>query len=264
VADNGQIVKFKLKLDPWNGDGNLRAVPYVRRGMSGTIEEVGSWQIPSKDGWQQYEFAIPDTSTEAVDEIGVSIEYFGRLKFLGRLFLADFEVSGPGRVVIDPNVEKLEWGGVTRFTWNRGYFTMEDGRLHVHTASDADLWTGNAYLRDQRVAAAITPLAGASHLVSARVQGTSRFYAAGFHDGEAVIVKQDHGATVLAKAPFELGLGREYQVELKVIGDKLTLSVDGKELLSAADGAYRYGMGGLRIASAGRMSVGRLEIEDFA
>ena len=31
-----------------------------------------------------------------------------------------------------------------------------------------------------------------------------------------------------------------------------------------ADGAYRYGMGGLRLASAGRMSVGRLEIEDFA
>jgi hypothetical protein len=42
------------------------------------------------------------------------------------------------------------------------------------------------------------------------------------------------------------------------------LSVDGKELLSASDGAYRYGMAGLRIASAGRMSVGRLEIEDFA
>jgi hypothetical protein len=264
VADDGQVVRFKLKLDPWNGDGNLRVVPYVRRGMSGTIEEVGSYQIPSKDEWQQYEFEIPDTSTEAVDEIGVSIEYFGRLKFLGRLFLADFEVSGPGRVIIDPKVEKLEWGGVTRFTWNRGYFTMEDGRLHVHTASDADLWTGNAYLRDQRVAAAITPLAGASHLVSARVQGTSRFYAAGFHDGQAVILKEDHGTNVLAKAPFALELGREYQVELKVIGDKLTLSVDGKDLLTATDGAYRYGIGGLRIASAGRMSVGRLEIEDFA
>ncbi len=25
---------FKLKLDPWNGDGNLRVVPYVRRAMS--------------------------------------------------------------------------------------------------------------------------------------------------------------------------------------------------------------------------------------
>jgi len=69
---------------------------------------------------------------------------------------------------------------------------------------------------------------------------------------------------VLAAAPFKLELGRDHQVELKAIGDRLTLSVDGKELLSASDGAYRYGMAGLRIASAGRMSVGRLEIEDFA
>jgi hypothetical protein len=263
VADNGQIVRFKLKLDPWNGDGNLRVVPYVRRGMSGTIEETGAWQIPSSDDWQQYEFAIPDTSTEAVDEIGVSIEYFGRLRFLGRLFLADFSVSGPGRVVLDPRVEGLEWGGVTRCTWNRGYFTMESGRLHVHTASNADLWTGNAYLRDQRVAATLMPLAGGSHLVSARVQGTSRFYAGGFHDGQVVLLKEDHGTTVLASAPFALELGRDYELELRATGDKLALSVDGKELLTATDTAYRYGMGGLRLASAGRMSVGRLEIEDY-
>ncbi len=58
--------------------------------------------------------------------------------------------------------------------------------------------------------------------------------------------------------------GASIRVELTVIGDKLTLSVDGKELLTASDGAYRYGMGGLRMACAGRMSVGRLEIEDFA
>ena len=35
LADDGQMVKFKLRLDPWNGDGNLRVVPYVRRAMSG-------------------------------------------------------------------------------------------------------------------------------------------------------------------------------------------------------------------------------------
>ena len=134
----------------------------------------------------------------------------------------------------------------------------------MHTASNADLWTGNAYLRDQRVTGWITPLAGNSHLVSARVQGTSRFYAAGFHDGQVVITKEEHGTSVLAKAPFTPELGREYRIELRVIGQTLTLSVDGKELLTANDASYRYGMGGLRIASAGRMSVGRLEIEDFA
>ena len=264
LADDGQIVKFKLKLEPWNGDGNLRVVPYLRRAMTQRIEEIGAWLIPASAEWEQYEFAIPDGHGEAIDEIGVLVEYFGRLKFLGRLFVAEFSIGGPGRVVIDPRLERLEWGGVTRFTWNRGYFTLEDGGLHVHTATDADAWTGNAYLRDARVTAWLTPLAGASHLVSARVQGTSRFYAAGFDAGEAVIVKEDHGTTALARVPFSAELGREYRIEFGVIGDKLTLSVDGVELLTATDGAYRYGMAGVRMASAGRMSIGRLEIEDFA
>ncbi|MBI4921296.1 MAG: ADP-ribosylglycohydrolase family protein [Devosia nanyangense] len=264
LADDGQIVKFKLKLDPWNGDGNLRVVPYVRRAMTQRLEEIGAWLVPASEDWQDYQFAIPDGQGEAIDEIGVLVEYFGRLKFLGRLFLADFSIGGPGRVVIDPRLEKLEWGGVTRFTWNRGYFTLEDGRMHVHTATDADAWTGNAYLRDTRVTAWLTPLAGSSHLVSARVQGTSRFYAAGVEAGEAVIVKEDHGTTVLAKAPFAAELGREYRIELAVIGDRLSLTVDGVALLSATDGAYRYGMAGIRMASAGRMSIGRLEIEDLA
>jgi hypothetical protein len=264
LADDGQIVKFKLKLDPWNGDGNLRVVPYVRRAMTQRIEEIGAWLVPSSEDWQDYQFAIPDGEGEAIDEIGVLVEYFGRLKFLGRLFLADFSIGGPGRVVIDPRLERLEWGGVTRFTWNRGYFTLEDGRMHVHTATDADAWTGNAYLRDTKVTAWLTPLAGISHLVSARVQGTSRFYAAGFEAGEAVIVRQDHGTTVLARVPFAAEPGRDYRIEFGVIGDKLSLSVDGMALLTATDAAYRYGMAGVRMASAGRMSIGRLEVEDFA
>ena len=41
VVDAGQTVSFKLWLDPWNGDGNLRVAPYVRRTMSGAIEEIG-------------------------------------------------------------------------------------------------------------------------------------------------------------------------------------------------------------------------------
>lgn len=264
LADDGQVVKFKLWLDPWNGDGNLRVVPYVRRTMTGRIEECGAWHVPSSEGWQDYEFAIPDGQGETVDEIGILVEYFGRLKFLGRLYLADFSVSGPGNVLIDPRIEKQEWGGLTRFTWNRGHWTIQNGRIHAHTAEDADAWTGNAYLRDAVVSAEVTPLAGTSHLVSARVQGTSRFYAAGFQDGEAVILKQDHGTTILARTPFAAEPGREYRIELKAEGETLTLSIDGALVLTATDPTFRYGMAGLRMASAGRMSVGRFAVKEIA
>jgi hypothetical protein len=259
LADAGQTVKFKLWLDPWNGDGNLRVAPYVRRAISGQIVETGAWHVPSAEGWQDYEFTIPE-GDEAIDEIGILVEYFGRLKFLGRLFLSEFSVSGRGRVAIDPKVEKQEWGGITRFTWNRGHWSLQNGVIHAHTAEDADAWTGNGYLRDATVTADLTPLAGRSHLVTARVQGTSRFYAAGIENGQAVIVKQDHGATVLARVAYDAKPGTPQVVSLTAQGETLTLSINGQKLLTATDGAFSYGQAGLRMASAGRMTVQRLEV----
>jgi len=259
LADAGQTVTFKLWLDPWNGDGNLRVAPYVRRAISGQIVETGAWHVPSAEGWQDYAFTIPD-GDEAIDEIGILVEYFGRLKFLGRLFLSDFSVGGKGHLAIDPRVEKQEWGGITRFTWNRGHWSLQKGVIHAHTAEDADAWTGNAYLRDVTVTADLTPLAGKSHLVAARVQGTSRFYAAGIENGEAVIIRQDHGATVLARLPYEAGPGTPLVVSLSAKGEALSLSINGQQLLAATDGAFRYGQAGLRMASAGRMTVQRLEV----
>jgi hypothetical protein len=264
LVDDGQVVKFKLWLDPWNGDGNLRVAPYVRRAMSGKIEETGAWQVPSSEGWQDYEFVVPDGGGEAVDEVGVLVEYFGRLKFLGRLFLSDFSVSGPGHVSIDPKLEVQEWGGITRFTWNRGHWTLQDGRIHAHTAGNADAWTGNGYLRDVKVTAELRPLAGASQLVVARAQGTSRFYAAGFEGDEVVILREDHCSTILARASFVRETGRDYRLELTACGETLSLAVDGAELLTASDSSFHYGMAGLRLASAGRMSVGRLEVEELS
>ncbi len=262
VVDGGQTVRFKLWLDPWNGDGNLRVAPYVRRAMSGAIEETGAWDVPSAEGWQDYSFVVPE-GVEAIDEIGISIEYFGRLKFLGRLFLADFTVEGAGHTVIEPETEVQEWGAISRFTFNRGHWTKSFGRIQGHTAGDADMWTGHYYARDVTVSADIQRLSGISQLVTARVQGTGRFYAAGFEGDEVVILKEDFGSTVLARAPFTPETGRSYQFAFTAQGDALSFSVDGAELIRATDTAYTYGMAGIRLASAGRLSMGRFEIREI-
>lgn len=261
VVDAGQTVRFKLWLDPWNGDGHLRVAPYVRRTVSGAIEETGAWVVPSSEGWQEFEFVVPD-GVEAIDEVGISIEYFGRLKFLGRLFLADFTVSGPGHLEIDPKVETQEWGAISRFTWNRGHWTKQFGRIHGHAANDADIWTGHYYARDLVVSADIEPLAGASHMVTARVQGTGRFYAAGFENGEVVILRQDFGKTVLARAPFTPEPGQTYAIALEAHGTTLTFSVDGKALLTASDDTFAYGMSGLRLGQPGRMAISRFSVAE--
>ena len=114
------------------------------------------------------------------------------------------------------------------------------------------------------VTATRTPLAGRSHLVAARVQGTSRFYAAGLEGDEAVILREDHGTTILARIPFAREHGRDYRFALTATGDALSLSIDGKDVLAATDATFRYGMAGLRMGSAGRMTIARFEVEDVA
>jgi hypothetical protein len=124
------------------------------------------------------------------------------------------------------------------------------------------MWTGNYYARNVTVNADIQRLAGTSQLVTARVQGTSRFYAAGFDGDDVVILKEDFGTTELARGSFKPELGRSYGFSFSVDGERLTFSVDGEQVLEARDGQYTYGMAGLRIAAPGRMSVGIFEITE--
>ena len=263
VVADGQRVSFRVRLDPWEGDGHFRIAPYVRRGLSGHIEETGPWQVPPSEGWGEIMFDIPAGDGDPVDEIGVQLEYFGRVKFLGRLFLTDFRVEGAGHRVVDAARSVQEWDTILQCSWNRGRWTLEDGRIQGHTATDADLWTGNLYATDQSVSARVTPLAGRSHLVSVRAQGTARFYAAGLQDGEFVLLREDFGTEILARAPFEAAPGKELEVVLEAVGDRLSARVEGGPSVEAACGRFRYGMAGLRMAGPGRMRASRLEIREL-
>ncbi|MCZ4348140.1 ADP-ribosylglycohydrolase family protein [Devosia neptuniae] len=258
----GQKVSFDLFLEAWEGDGHLRVAPYVRSTMSGEIVETGAWIQPEAGKWTRMEFIVPELGGEAADEVGMWIEYFGRKKFLGKLYMANFEVSGAGSTVITPANEAEEWEAITRFTWNRGYWKIEDGRICGLTSTDADIWTGHLYARDLTMTADLRPESGTSHLVTVRVQGTARFYALGFKDGKAVILKEDFGTTVLAQCDYPVSFGQSYALEARVVGDNISLSIDGKPVLEASDAAFDYGQCGVRLDAAGRVSVGELTITE--
>jgi hypothetical protein len=260
LVATGQQVSFELLSEPWEGGEEIRVQSYVRRAMSGRIDEIGGWTSIPHGEWTRYGFTIPPTGSEAIDQIGFAIANEDKTPLFGRFFLANFYIDGAGTTIIDPAIETNEWGGVTRFTRNRGHWSIADGVIHAHSGTDADCWTGAYDAGDVTVAATLTPLAGRSHLITARAMGACRFYAAGFDEGRIVILKEDFGATLLAELPFQTMPGRRYDLSFSVIGDLLELSVDGEPLLSARDRTFGYGMSGLRLGRPGRMSVSRLSI----
>ena len=73
-----------------------------------------------------------------------------------------------------------------------------------------------------------------------------------------MILKNDFGFTTLAEAPFDWQPDREYTLELGVLGDKLTLSVDGQPILEARDSTFDHGMFG-----CGSLAMGRTAFGDF-
>ncbi len=91
----------------------------------------------SSEAGRTGEFTIPDGKA-AIATTGI----------LGRTFRPEIPrppvplgMAPAGRTVIDPGQGSVEQG-ITRFTWNRAATGVVQGRIHAHTASDADALTG--------------------------------------------------------------------------------------------------------------------------
>jgi hypothetical protein len=125
-------------------------------------------------------------------------------------------------------------------------------------------YTGGHAIADQKVSAAVRPLAGTSHLLSARAGGAMRGYFAGFDGaGKVSILKNDFGFTRLTSADFTWEPGRDYRIGFEAIGDKLSLSVDGKTVLEARDGTHTTGMVGCGTTGPARALYGWFEVEEL-
>ena len=73
----------------------------------------------------------------------------------------------------------------------------------------------------------------------------------------------DFGFTTLAECDFPWQLGRTYAMELRCEGTRITLSVDGREMLTAEDTAFAYGMFGCGSTEMGRTSFGDFTFRDL-
>ena len=261
VAANGQTVTLTLRCtDPIEGPNAVCFVPYIRRAMSGQDEHLAEWSDLPRD-WQDVTFTLPD-GDEAIDEIGIKLEQTDEKRVLMYVELRHLRIAGTGHTGINPSVETEEWGCVSRFTFNRGKWSLKDGAILGTTDSDADLWTGHPFATDQTVTAKITRTTGNSHLVIARASGNERYYAGGIIDGRAVILMEDFGTTLLAQSEPLTDLTDDMTLTFSAIGEALALKINGKDILSATDKRHPKGMSGLRMETAGELACHHFEIRE--
>lgn len=261
TAYPGQTVSMKLYLEQWNGWELLGVAPYVRT-MSDKKEHLQGYIQLKQDQWIDVVFTIPEVDGDLIDEVGLVVEGYSpaKSKTLGVFYLDDFSITGKSRYHLDISKQRTEFGTVTPFSVDHGAWSKEDGKLSLMRCEPAFAYAGNYYSGDYRVSVPVTPVNGDCHLAAIRCQGAMRGYAGGLcADGTVKLLKNDFGFVELASTPFPWEAGKTYQIELKAQSDRISLLIDGKELLAVDDGAFVYGMYG-----CGSLSIGRTLFGDFA
>ena len=257
----GQQVSLKLYLDQWNGNETPGVAPYIRT-CSDKKDHLQGFIKLVQHQWIDVTFTIPDTQGDEVDEVGVVLEGYApaSMKTLGKVYLDEFTIRGKSAYTIDMAKQRKNFAAITPFSMDHGAWSLADGALHLMRNEPSFAYTGNYYARDYVCGAAVTPLHGGSHLLLGRAQGAQRFYAAGLGEaGKAVILRNDFGYTTLAECNFPWEEGREYQLELRLEGEDIVLSIDGAQVLSVRDTTFDHGMFG-----CGSLHMGRTAFRGFS
>lgn len=261
----GQSVKLRFNTEKWEGQ-KIGVSGYVRNTSTGADIETTAPIFPEPGEEHIIEFVIPEVGGSQIDEVGIKLTGWtgAGKRDSGRLLVDLFEISGKAKYSIDIAKQAVEFGCVTPFSHAGGNWGIEGGALRLMTHEACASYTGGHAVADQKVSAAVRPLAGTSHLLAVRAGGAMRGYFAGFDGaGKVSILRNDFGFTTLATADFAWEPGRDYRLCLQAAGDRLTLSVDGRILLETRDGSHKTGMVGCGTTGAARALYGWFEVEEL-
>lgn len=257
----GQTVKLYLYLEQWEGWEEASVAPYIRTAFD-KKEWRGGFTWLRREEWTEISFTVPDTDGRLIDEVGIVVTANtpAKSRTAGVIYLDDFSVEGPEAYTVCFAKQKKEFGTVTPFSADHGAWEIAEGKLSCMRCGEAFAYAGNYFAADCRVETEVTPENGDSHLLLIHAQGAMRFYAAGLEEGGLVIYKNDFGYEKLAECAFSWEMGKPCRMALEAKGDRLSLSVDGKEMLAARDDAFAYGMYGCGSRGMGRTLFGDFEI----
>ena len=248
----GQTIHGSAMIPEYGEDAQVSL--YARDSRADKIYE-GNREILCKGQWKELEFTIPKLEGALIDEIGLCFHVQGVhtqvFQFVG--LIDDLYADGKADYSVEfANETEEQWTvlhkEISQFTKLKGLMYLNDGEMHLSCSDFAEAYTGRYDWGDYRAKFFFTPLTGKNHMVNVRVQGAIRSYAVGLlPDGKAAILKNDNGYRILAEAPFDWSCGKEYCIDVQVIGNRISAEIEGC-CLEAVDEERPYLFGAVGVS----------------
>ena len=223
----------------------LYAGLYVRDRNSGALIEGERVRLVPGEA-RALSFRIPPMPCGLIDEMGVRVIAGCAGGWDPALVYVDeVRFEGKPEYGIDFRRERMEaYSGlhreVSQFTYLKGCWTLENGRLMGFTNDYGECYTGDIRWDDYTLEGSVTCASEGLAALNVRVQGAIRSYAVALKDGRLMIQKNENGYRTLAECPHETAVGQTYRLAVEARGDTIRVSEGGQLLLEARDADRPY------------------------
>jgi len=255
LAYPGQTFHLRGVIEKMSGQ-RISVAAYVRDSSQHEIFQDRLF-FPDPDKTFTVDWTLPEVPF-AIDEVGLLVMNPDSEKFLGKLVLHEFSITGKRSFEVRFADEKEEFGGLTRCSAVGGAWEMEDEAMHVITRDRFQLYSGPYYMEDCEVDIDLIPEHGTSHLLAFRSRGAEYGYFFGLHrEGRVALIRRDGADEIIAESTLDWKEGQTYRLSATVhsTGDScdIVCSVDGAECLRFSDpDPHPYGMAGVGKLGGGR------------
>ena len=249
-------------------EGEVRIRPFILYYDSDNRTQILTGkEHPLTAGEQTFSFEVPDTGGMLIAHLGY--ELLSEKRFDGRVCIRSIDWKGAPKCFAQRGMLMTSiWN--TNPLWMAGFassathFQADFNQTYCvsHAEADGLVTIGTEDFDDYRVTSTLFYSLHESGGLVARSRGHRRYYGAVLRHGKeaCLYVQKDDVRTELAAAPFSYREDVPYEVCLEVRGETLTMSVDGKTVLTARDGTWKCGAAGF-VMTRGSMTCRDLVIE---
>lgn len=232
----------------------------------GKLAKVTGESFALRTGDNRLIWRVPDIGGQPIHRIGLELSAERRLS--GRIALLAMDWSGAPEALVFGSAYDLSpalspfdisnyW--VKSFVSSAKHFAPDMTATFClsHPGLNGVITTGTRDWVDYEVSSRLTLDLFTTAGLVARARGHRRYYAGVVRGRTAAILKRFDGAVeTLAAAPFGYAENERLEFKLLVQGDRLALSIDGRQLVEACDSSFPSGGAGFLIEEGSVPALG--------